>query len=232
MAVRNSQSIASSRTKLADSGSSRRAAQSRLRHMLLEQLEQRQLLAVGPQLIGIQPNSSDLLSNGDVRTQSPSELVFRFDDSQIIDTATLSGIRITSAGNDGSFGNNTAQSDFGSNGGANIQLNALVPGQAWNVQVTHASLAASAPPAIAVTGSSIAITINTNPAGHTTANALISAINSSVALTGKLTAKLNGGLGTASLGIAAASSYSPIAVNQSNDRVLKPGAVLVGQSPN
>lgn len=145
MAVRNSQSISSSRSQLADSGSSRRAAQSRLRHMLLEQLEQRQLLAVGPQLIGIQPNSSDLLSSGDVRTQAPNELVFRFDDSQVIDAATLRGIRITSAGKDGSFGTSTAQSDFGSNGGANIQLSAVVPGQTWTVQVTHASLAASAP---------------------------------------------------------------------------------------
>lgn len=232
MAVRNSQSISSSRSKLADSGSSRRAAKSRLRHMLLEQLEQRQLLAVGPQLIGIQPNSSDLLSGGDVRTQAPNELVFRFDDSQVIDAATLGGIRITSAGNDGSFGNYTAQSDFGSNGGANIQLSAVVPGQAWTVQVTNASLTASAPPAITVTGSTIAITLNTNPSGPTTANALVSAINSSTALTGKLTAQLNGGLGTAPLGIAAASSYAPIAINQSNDRILKPGAFLVGQSPN
>jgi hypothetical protein len=232
MAVRNSQSISSSRSQLADSGSSRRAAQSRLRHMLLEQLEQRQLLAVGPQLIGIQPNSSDLLSSGDVRTQAPNELVFRFDDSQVIDAATLRGIRITSAGKDGSFGTSTAQSDFGSNGGANIQLSAVVPGQTWTVQVTHASLAASAPPTIAVTGSSIAITLNTNPSGRTTANALVSAINSSVALTGKLTAQLNGGLGTAPLGIAAANSYAPIAVNQSHDRILTPGAVLVGQSPN
>ena len=125
-------------------------------------LEQRQLLAVGPQLIGIQPNSSDLLANGEVRTQAPRELVFRFDDAQVIDAATLGGIRITSAGNDGSFGTNTAQSDFGSNGGANIQLNAVVPGQVWNVQVSHAVLAASAPPTIAVTGSTISITLNTN----------------------------------------------------------------------
>ena len=232
MAVRNNQSITSSRSKLAGSADSRRKAKARLRHMLLEQLEQRQLLAVGPQLIGIQPNSSDLLANGDVRMQSPSELVFRFDDSQVIDAATLSGIRITSAGGDGTFGNNTAQSDFGSNGGANIQLTAVVPGQSWNVQVTHAALAPAAPPTIAVSGSTIAITLNSNVSGRTTANALVAAVNGSAALSGKLTARLNGGLGTAPLGIAAASSYSPIAVNQSQDRVLKPGAVLVGQSPN
>ena len=200
--------------------------------MLLEQLEQRQLLAVGPQLIGIQPNSSDLLANGDVRMQAPNELVFRFDDSQTIDPATLGGIRITSAGGDGSFGKNTAQSDFGSNGGANIQLTAAIPGQSWTVQVTTASLAPAAPPAIAITGSTISITLNTNPAGGTTANSLISAINGSSALAGKLTAQLNGGLGTAKLGTASVSSYAPIAVNQNNDRVVKPGAVLVGQSPD
>ena len=232
MAIRNRQSESSNRSTLSNGADLRSQAKQRLRHMLLEQLEQRQLLAVGPQLIGIQPNSSDLLAGGDVRTEAPRELVFRFDDSQVIDTATLGGIRITSAGNDGTFGINTAQSDFGSNGGANIQLNAVVPGQAWNVTVSHAVQAVGTPPAISVTGSNIAITLNSNSGGPTTANGLISAINSSAALAGKLTAQLNGGLGTARLAVSPASSYSPIAVNRSGDTILQPGAILVGQSPN
>ncbi len=232
MAIRNRQSESSNRSKFSTEAHARSQAKRRLRHMLLEQLEQRQLLAVGPQLIGIQPNSSDLLAGGDVRTEAPRELVFRFDDSQVIDAATLGGIRITAAGNDGSFGNNTAQSDFGSNGGANIQLNAVVPGQTWNVTVSHAVMATGTPPTIAVTGADIAITLNTNSGGPTTANGLISAINSSTALAGKLTAQLNGGLGTAPLGVSPTSSYSPIAVNRSGDTILQPGAILVGQSPN
>ena len=60
----------------------------------------------------------------------------------------------------------------------------------------------------------------------------ITAINSSVALTGKFTAQLTGGLGTEAPRRSLFGQYSPIAVNQTGDRVLTPGAVLVGQSPN
>ncbi len=73
-------------------------------------------MAVGPQLIGVQPNNSDLLLDGTVRTVAPRELTFRFDDAQVIDPATLSGIRITRAGSDGSFGQFSASTDFGSSG--------------------------------------------------------------------------------------------------------------------
>lgn len=66
MAIRNRQSESSNRSTLSNGADLRSQAKQRLRHMLLEQLEQRQLLAVGPQLIGIQPNSSDLLAGGDV----------------------------------------------------------------------------------------------------------------------------------------------------------------------
>ncbi|MCA9134160.1 MAG: hypothetical protein KDA45_13425, partial [Planctomycetales bacterium] len=156
----------------------------------------------------------------------------RFDDAQQIDPATLQGIRITSGGSDGSFGIHTAQSDFGSNGRANIQLDAAQPGQSWNVQVSQAVLGVGAPPAIATTGTTISITLNTNPSGGTTAAGLISAINASPLLSGKLSAKLNGGLATAPLGLAAGGTYSPILVDRTHDTVLQPGAVLVGNSPN
>lgn len=200
--------------------------------MLLEHLEQRQLLTVAPQLIGIQPNNSDLLVDGDIRDQAPRELVFRFDDAQVIDPATLDGIRITSAGGDGSFGLSSAQSDFGSGGGANIQLEAAVPGQAWNVIVSHAVLPAGTAPTIALSGADIAITLNSNVAAPTTAGELITAINSSPVLAGKLSAELNGGLADASLGQSSASTYSPISVSNSQDTKLTPGSVLIGDSPN
>ncbi len=44
------------------------AARKLMRQMLLESLEHRHLMAVGPQLIGIQPNNSDLLVDGAVRS--------------------------------------------------------------------------------------------------------------------------------------------------------------------
>ncbi len=61
------------------------------------------LLAVGPQLISIQPNSGNVLSNGVVRHVAPQQLTFVFDESQIIDDSTLAGIHITRAGFDNSF---------------------------------------------------------------------------------------------------------------------------------
>ncbi|MGE3780348.1 MAG: hypothetical protein AB7F89_24375, partial [Pirellulaceae bacterium] len=77
--------------------------------MLLENLEARQLLAVGPRLAGVQPNNSDIFSftdaSANVRHVAPHELTLRFDESQVIDPASLSGIRITQSGFDGLFGN-------------------------------------------------------------------------------------------------------------------------------
>ncbi len=99
MAIRKSRSISQGSLSV-----SKARARKRIRKMLMESLESRQLMAVGPQLIGIQPNNSDLLVNGAVRTESPRELVFRFDDAQLIDANTLSGIRVTRTGGDGSFG--------------------------------------------------------------------------------------------------------------------------------
>ncbi len=68
-----------------------------------ESLEERMLLAVGPQLISIQPNSGDVLSNGVVRSIAPQQLTFVFDESQRIDADSLEGIRITRAGFDNTF---------------------------------------------------------------------------------------------------------------------------------
>ena len=180
------------------------AARKRVRAMILEHLEQRQLLAVGPQLIGIQPNNSDLLVQGAVRDEAPRELVFRFDDSQVIDPQTLSGIRLTRAGGDGSFSLASAESDFGSNGRASILLTAVVPGQVLTINVNHAVLPAGSPPTIASSGSTVAITINTNASSRTTAAELVQAINSSPVLTGRLTGRVNGGLPSAGLGVATA----------------------------
>jgi len=68
-----------------------------------ESLEERQLLAVGPQLISIQPNSGNVLSNGVVSNVAPQQLTFVFDESQQIDATSLAGIRITRAGFDNTF---------------------------------------------------------------------------------------------------------------------------------
>lgn len=187
-------------------------------------------MAVGPQLIGVQPNNSDLLENGETLVQSPRELRFRFDDVQVIDQATLNGIRITRSGGDGSFGLATVQSDFGSNGRANVQLTASELGKAYSVQVSQSVLATGAAPQVAVSGGVLSIVLNSNPSSPTTADQLVSAINSNTS--GAVTAKLNGGLGSTRIGTNAVSGYSPLQLNKVNDVVVVPGAVLVGQSPD
>ena len=70
----------------------------------MESLEQRMLLATGPQLISIQPNVGELLRDGDVRSVAPRELTFRFNATQGIDPTSLSGIQVFRPGNDGQFG--------------------------------------------------------------------------------------------------------------------------------
>lgn len=226
MAIRKSQSANTSRQIRSSQ------AKKRMRNMLLETLEQRQLLTVAPQLIGIQPNNSDLLADGDVRNEAPSELVFRFDDLQAIDPSTLEGIRITRAGGDGTFGVASAESDFGSGGHANIQLTASVPGETFSVTVTEAALGAGNPPLVGISGSAVSITLNATAGSPTTAEELIRTINNSPELGNRLIANLNGGLGEAELGMQAGSSYSPVQVTETNDQVLTPGAVLIGDTPN
>ena len=64
----------------------------------LEKLEDKVLLTVGPQLVGIQPNEGALLSDGSQTLNvSPSELTFSFDQNQVIDPSSLSGIQVTGA---------------------------------------------------------------------------------------------------------------------------------------
>ena len=50
------------------------------RKLLLESLERRELLAVGPQLIGIQPNNNALLrfDQTDILNVAPQELIFKW----------------------------------------------------------------------------------------------------------------------------------------------------------
>lgn len=87
-----------------NSSETRQSSRDRLRRTLLERLEQRQLLAAGPQLIGIQPNEGALIENGVTQNVAPRVLTFRFDDGQVIHPSTLDAIQITRAGTDGTLG--------------------------------------------------------------------------------------------------------------------------------
>ena len=87
MAIRRSHKLRNSR-KLRRS-SSLRAQRRGERGLRIENLEERRLLALGPQLMGVLPNAGSLLEEGDIRSIAPQELLFRFDEDQVLDAATF-----------------------------------------------------------------------------------------------------------------------------------------------
>jgi hypothetical protein len=137
-----------------------------VRRVLLESLEARQLFAVGPQLLGIQPNTGELLESGDILHVSPRELVFRFDDAVGIDPNSLDGIRVIRSGADGIFERATVATDFGTNGQTLVEFYAREAGEAGNgLQLTFSRVSRgdSRAPILRVDGRTIDIELNSNP---------------------------------------------------------------------
>lgn len=113
------------------------------RRLQTQSLEARQLLA-GPELVGIQPNSGQLIQGGTsiesaplfgsrILQTAPNELTFQFDDNSSIDPATLLnpitpqddsirplGLSITRSGADGAFETATAITDLGTSGNGQV----------------------------------------------------------------------------------------------------------------
>lgn len=144
----------------------RLAKRESVRRILLESLESRQLMAVGPTLVGIQPNEGDLLENGEVLQVSPKELVFRFDDAVGIDADTLSGIRVVRSGTDGVFERASVATDLGTNGQSLVEFYARDPGESGNglaVRFTAVSRVDTRLPKITTSGRIVNIELNSNP---------------------------------------------------------------------
>lgn len=116
MTIRNSRK--SSRTSLESSLQSRKRREKiKKRSLLLENLEDRRVMAAGPDLAGIQPNNGALLVNNAILKVAPKDLTFRFTNEvvQDINPASLStspsqsSVRLVRAGKDGSFTNGVVQ---------------------------------------------------------------------------------------------------------------------------
>lgn len=150
------------------------------RRILMEALESRQLMAVGPQLLGIQPNSGDLLDNGEILHVSPREFKFRFDDGVGIDPNSLSGIRIIRSGEDGVFERASMATDFGTNGQTLVEFYAQQVGEAGNgitIRFTKASRTDNRLPVITNTGRDVTIQLNSNPALETRVQDLLQVLD-------------------------------------------------------
>lgn len=136
------------------------------RRILLENLESRQLMAVGPQLLGVQPNAGSLLESGEILHTSPRELVFRFDDAAGIDPDTLSGIRIVRSGEDGVFERASMATDFGTNGQTLVEFYAQETGESGNglqIQFTRVVRQDTRRPVVTAIGRLVTIELNANP---------------------------------------------------------------------
>ncbi|MCY2989559.1 MAG: hypothetical protein NTY19_17040 [Planctomycetota bacterium] len=139
-------------------------------------------MAAGLQLIGVQPNSGELLKleGGDVRNVAPRELTFQFSEGQTIDTNTLAAaIHVTRRGGDEAFQVATATTDFNTAGRVVVQFQSLEAGDLGNqisLWFTKSNRGVAAAPKITVNGKQIIAELNTYASSPTTATALVSAI--------------------------------------------------------
>ena len=211
------------------------------RKLFLEQLEDRRLLAVGPQIIGIQPNDGDLLSFDEpdqIRNTAPRELLFRFDENQVFDASNLEGIQVTRANLDGEFAAASVESDFNT-GQSTIRFTARKLGGEQNgitLVIAKRDQGGAGLPEIGVVGNRIDISLNVTPNNETTAQQLVTAINNDIDAKSLVLAELvPDGSGTTfpDVNIASPSiNYSPLQLGGANDIVIEPGFVGLGDSSN
>jgi len=150
------------------------------RHLRVETLEDRRLLAIGPQVIGVQPNDGALLEDGDIRNIAPRDLTFQFNEGQVIDVTTMDALMITRAGGDGLFDTASARTDFNTNGVVVVQFNARTAGPIGNgisLQFSKSDRGGPGAPAITVQGKTIFVELNSNLNNRTTAASLVSTLN-------------------------------------------------------
>ncbi len=147
-------------------------------------------MAVGPELLSIQPNEGSVISEGQVLQVSPRELVFRFNDSVSLDSSTIAnGIQFSRAGNDGVFGRAYVSTDLGSSGAVVLDFAAVTAGQAGNgFQVTFTQTARTDTrlPILTVNDRSINIDVNVSAGLKSTAQDIITAFRSNAAASAKL----------------------------------------------
>lgn len=208
------------------------------RQLFLESLEDRRLLTVGPQLIGIQPNDGELLPfNAEdtyIRETAPRDLTFRFDENQVFNPNNLEGIQITRANLDGDFSAASVTSDFNTGGLVEVQFTAAKLGTEQNgIQLVFSKRdqGGAGAPEIGVVDNRVEISLNTNQGNESTVSDLLAALQQNSDAYALIHASVVSG--EAGTDIATPSnSYSPLVTSGANDVVIQPGYVGVGDSPN
>ena len=208
------------------------------RQLFLESLEDRRLLTVGPQLIGIQPNDGELLPfNAEdtyIRETAPRDLTFRFDENQVFNPNNLEGIQITRANLDGEFTAASVTSDFNTGGLVEVQFTAAKLGTEQNgIQLVFSKRdqGGAGAPEIGVVDNRVDISLNTNQGNESTVSDLLTALQQNSDAYALIHASVVSG--EAGTDIATPSnSYSPLVTSGANDVVIEPGYIGVGDSPN
>ena len=197
-----------------------RKLQSKQRHdrrMLLEQLEDRRLLAFD--LIGVQPADGSLLLPDDIRNTDLRELHFRFDDSSAIDPQTLGGIQLTRSGFDGQFEHASTVSDLGTDGIVVLEFSAALSGpsgEGIRLDFSEDDLGSSSGPLVEVLpGRIIAVQLNNNAFNRTTAFALRNALNANADVRALITSSIVRGNAFSSV-VTGDQSYSPLFLSGAN----------------
>ena len=214
-----------------------------LRRMLVETLERRELLAVGPQLIGIQPNNDALLrlERTDIRNVAPQELVFKFDENQRFDAEDLRNnpgrIQVTASGKDGSFAPATTVTDLGTNGVVQVLLTAVRLGDDQNgisLSLTKSNQGAPGAPTITVNGQAISARLNTNPFNETTALDLVNALNTNLDSSALVRAEILSGNPDQILATndPTEPQIPSSTLSGANDQVIRPGFIGPAAAPN
>jgi hypothetical protein len=177
-------------------------------------------MAVGPQLISIQPNEGALINEGQVLHVSPTEIIFRFDDSSSIDPNSIGtgkGILLSRSGGDGIFDRAYVSTDLGTNGAVVLDFAAAVPGQTGNgLQVTFTKTARLGTSAaiLTVTSTGVNIDVNTTVGLKTTAQDILNAFSAGPTASAKIIAtRLRG---TASTIIADTAPTTPLTLTGAN----------------
>ena len=209
------------------------------RKLFLENLEDRRLLTVGPQLIGIQPNDGELISlssdTPQIRESAPRDLTFRFDENQIFETGRLDGIQITRANLDGDFSAANVTTDFSTGGLVQVQFTAAKLGSNQNgIQLVFSrrDQGGAGRPEIGVVENRIEVSLNTNLGNHTTAAQLIEALEANPEAYALIRPSLVSGDAGVDITNADTTTYSPLFTSGANDVVVNPGYVGVGDYPN
>ncbi len=113
-----------------------------------------------------------------------------------------------------------------------IQLTSKNAGDFLTINVSAANRGVGVGPQMTLNGSTVSIVLNSASGSQITAANLVNAINNSPVLSARLSARINGGLASTTLGGAEANRYGSIVMRTSNDAIVQPGAVIIGDRPN